>query len=283
MAYSLESVFKAARETQAKSLEAAASAVSSEPAVKGSTAQAAARNSTPADQAAMSPALRLWRPPSFDPRAERGLSEQSARSHAAVAPLPTVEEVEAIRAEAYKLGLDAGYEAGHQEGHREGFMAGHEEGMKRGHEEGYQASYSRGEAELAQLTQALQSMIDALEGMPQAIAEPLNELAFQVAERLSAKEGMDRGPFIAAIQEALTHFPKPGETMFLRVRPEDAQTWQRIAHESSLPFSSKLILDDHLPDGHAYVEIHGARLNVGYEARRAIARTALGLDESNDQ
>jgi hypothetical protein len=40
------------------------------------------------------------------------------------------------------------------------------------------------------------------------------------------------------------------------------------------------LFDENVPPGHAYVEAQGTRLDIGIEARRALVRTALGLDVS---
>ena len=91
---------------------------------------------------------------------------------------------------------------------------------------------------------------------------------------------MDRGPFVAAVQEALMRLPKPGEKLFFRLRQEEADSWKRALEDPGLPFKCTMVFDESVPKGHAYVEEQGTRLNVGPEARRALVRTALGLDAS---
>lgn len=222
------------------------------------------------EQEELSASLRLWRPPSFDPKVE-----EVPRGR-----LPTVEEVESIRAEAHKLGLDAGYEAGFSEGQKDGFAVGHQAGSERGSQEGYEAGYAEAKEEIAQLVATLNELMQAISDFPSCMGEPLSELALQVAEKLAGKEDMDRGPFTTAIHEALTRLPKPGETLHFRIHPRQYESWKKVLEDPGLAFKCTLIADETLADGHAYVEVSGMRLNIGTEARRALVRTALGLDAS---
>ncbi len=248
MAYSLDSVYKAAEESRAR--------------------RAAEEAEIEKELAAP---LRVWKPPSFDPR---------SKSEPVRAPLPTVQEVEAIRAEAAQLGMQAGHDAGYAAGHKEGFAAGHIDGLQKGHEEGYQAGYDQAKVEIANLTTALTNLIQEIDEFPTAMGEPLVDLAYQIAERLSGREGMDRTPFIMAVQEALMKLPKPGEKLFIRIRPEESDAWKKAADDEGLPFRCILLFDENVPPGHAYVEAQGTRLDIGIEARRALVRAALGLDVS---
>lgn len=76
--------------------------------------------------------------------------------------------------------------------------------------------------------------------------------------------------------------PLPGENVFLRIRKEEVETWNRFVSESGLPFTCTVLLDADVSPGHAYVEIAGARIDVGYEARKALVRSALSLSSPND-
>jgi flagellar assembly protein FliH len=248
MTYSLDSVYKAAEESRAR--------------------RAAEEAEIEKELAAP---LRVWKPPSFDPR---------SKSEPVRAPLPTVQEVEDIRAEAAQLGMQAGHEAGFAAGNKEGFAAGHLDGFQKGHEEGYQAGYDQARAEIANLTEALNNVLHSIDELPTAMGEPLVELAYDIAERLAGQEGMDRSPFVQAVQEALMKLPKPGEKLFIRIRPQESESWKKASDDEGLPFRCILLFDENVPPGHAYVEAQGTRLDIGIEARRALVRTALGLDVS---
>jgi hypothetical protein len=48
--------------------------------------------------------------------------------------------------------------------------------------------------------------------------------------------------------------------------------------DPGLPFNCTILIDADVRPGHAYVEVSGARIDVGQEARLALVRHALGLD-----
>jgi flagellar biosynthesis/type III secretory pathway protein FliH len=118
--------------------------------------------------------------------------------------------------------------------------------------------------------------------MPEAIAEPLTQLSFEIASRLTANASMERAPFVAAVQEALMRLPRPGENLYLRLRAEEVESWKKIVDDPGLPFNCTILVDADVRPGHAYVEVSGARIDVGQEARLALVRHALGLEGATE-
>ena len=92
---------------------------------------------------------------------------------------------------------------------------------------------------------------------------------------------MERGPFVAAVQEALMRLPRPGESLYLRIRSDEVETWKKIVEDPGLPFTCSVLVDADVQGGHAYVEVGGARIDVGTEARKALVFSALGLNPSD--
>jgi hypothetical protein len=72
--------------------------------------------------------------------------------------------------------------------------------------------------------------------------------------------------------------PRPGENLYLRLRAEEVESWKKIVDDPGLPFNCTILVDADVRPGHAYVEVSGARIDVGQEARLALVRHALGLD-----
>lgn len=222
-----------------------------------------------------------WMPPSFDPQPleSRGISSiesgtiQTGAKTRSTSLLPTAEEIETIRKAAFQEGYAQGFQTGNQQGTEEGLQTG----TAAGAQVGYKQAYDDAKADIDSLTKSLQEILVALQGLPEAITQPLNELAYEIALRISGKEAMERGPFVAAIQEALMRLPRPGETLFLRISEADSTVWKRIVEDPGLPFSCSLLLDADVSSGHAFVELDHARIDVGFEARKAIARSLLGL------
>jgi flagellar assembly protein FliH len=212
-----------------------------------------------------------WEIPSFDPPKPPKPPKNPPIQY------PTVEEVEAIRANAYH----EAYELGSNQGFIEGRESGYKEGQEKGYEEGYQKGYLDAHTETNRLHDALKELLLTLDGLPQAISEPLTQLAFEIGIRLSANESMERGPFVAAVQEALMRLPRPGESLYLRIRSDEVETWKKIVEDPGLPFTCSVLVDADVQSGHAYVEVGGARIDVGTEARKALVFSALGLNPSD--
>jgi hypothetical protein len=116
--------------------------------------------------------------------------------------------------------------------------------------------------------------------MTEAFSEPMVQLAFDIAVRISASDTMTRIPFVMAIQEALMRLPRPGTTLYLRICEEEQVTWKKIIEDPGLPFKCTLLIDADTKIGHAYVEVEGARIDIGKAARIALVRSALGLDQA---
>jgi flagellar assembly protein FliH len=202
-----------------------------------------------------------WNPPSFDEAA--GLAEGGAWR------LPTADEVDSMHRQAREKGREEGYAQGMADGYAAGFDQGREEGR--------QAAYQATLAELTDLSSALAASLEVLREVPQTLGPALTELAYDIARRLSGREGMERAPFLAAVQEALMRLPRPGETLFVRMGPGSVEAWQALLQDAALPFSCEITLDHSVGPGHAFVELDGARVNVGGLAREALLRMALGL------
>ena len=217
--------------------------------------------------------LTKWQPPSFDP------PKPLKKPKAPPILYPTVEEVEAIRTQARQDAYDVGLSEGFTKGRNDGF----EQGQSQGYETGYKDGYTQAEAETKRLHASLQTILEAIDGMTDAIAEPMIQLSYDIAYRIAANENMTRGPFVAAIQEALMRLPRPGTSLYLRIREEDQVTWKKIIDDPGLPFSCTLLIDADVQTGHAFVEVDGARINVGREARIALVRSSLGLPLSKEQ
>lgn len=203
--------------------------------------------------------VRPWNPPLFDGNGELRL--------------PTVGELDSIRSGVHKNASEHGREDGFAKGMAEGYAAGFDQGRQ----EGRDAAFNESAGQIAELTAALHSAFDVLRDVHESIGPDLTELAYEIAQRLSGRESMERGPFLAAVQEALMRLPRPGETLFVRLAPESVELWQAVLQDPALPFSCQIQLDPSVGVGHAFVEIDGARINVGALARKALLNMALGL------
>lgn len=193
-----------------------------------------------------------------------------------VKPALTEDEIEAIKTQAHVIG----YEAGYQDGFRTGKEDGHRQGTEAGASVGYQQAYSDAQPEIERVTKALKDVLQTISGIPETVTGLVNEMVFEVAMRLTGNASMERGPFVAAVRDALVRLPRPGESLFLRINPIDLEVWQKLVEDPSLPFECHMLQDAEVFAGHAYVEFNGARVDIGANAREALIRNALGLPQA---
>ena len=221
-----------------------------------------------------------WDLPSFDAVTETPASQLS---EVAAPALPTVDEIQNIRAKAHQEGFARGLQEGLAEGRAQGVELGRQDGLELGRTDGFQSGYQQGyqsgatdlEHQLASLRQVLATLSD----LPSEIESALTAWVYEAAVRISGQLELDRSMFAAAVQEALMRLPRPGEQLFVRVSPQDMSMWNRLL-DDSLSFQAVLQPDPELQAGHAYVEVAGTHLDVGEKARRALVRSALGLLET---
>ena len=204
-----------------------------------------------------------WIPPSFDPPVPEPEPEII---------WPTVDEIEALREAARREGFETGRREGHAKGQAEGFTQGFEQGLGEGKDQAY-ADHS---GQIEMLVGTLQMYIDELSALPATILEPVADLAWSIAQRLTLSEHIDRAPFLHAVEEALMRLPAPGENLLLRVPPEQRAVWDEFLTRSGLPFRVDLLVDADQDSG-AFLEVAGTKIDVGPEARRALVKMAMGL------
>lgn len=223
-----------------------------------------------------------WDLPSFD--AVSSTDVPGSRVDMPAAPvLPTVDEIQSIRAKAHQEGFSRGLQEGLAEGRAQGHELGKQEGFEQGRSEGFQSGYQQGyqggALDLEQQLKSLREVLGTLSDLPDEIESALTSWVYETAVRLAGRVELDRSIFAAAVQEALMRLPRPGEHLFVRVSPQDMAMWSRLV-DDSLSFKAVLQPDPELLAGHAYVEVGGTHLDVGEQARRALVKSALGLLET---
>ena len=126
-------------------------------------------------------------------------------------PMPTVEEIEAIR------------EAARQEG----YAQGHAEGRAAGHEAGYQDGLDTGRleaaAELTHLQNIATTFGDAVTQADEAISNDVLELALHLARNM-VRTAFEVRPelILAVVREAIDYLPTLQQPAVLTLHPEDA-------------------------------------------------------------
>jgi flagellar assembly protein FliH len=127
-------------------------------------------------------------------------------------PLPTAEELEAIRAAAHAEGYDEGYDEGRAAGH----AAGHADGVNEGQ--------AQARAELAHLQAIAATFGAAVSNADEAISGDVLDLALHLA-RAMLRTALDVKPelVIPVVREAIEYLPSLQQPALLVLHPQDAE------------------------------------------------------------
>jgi flagellar assembly protein FliH len=126
-------------------------------------------------------------------------------------PMPTVEEIEAIR------------EAARQEGYAEGHAAGSAAGHEAGYQDGLAMGRAEAAAELGHLQDLATTFGDAVTRADEAISNDVLELALHLARNM-VRTAFEVRPelILAVVREAIDYLPTLQQPALLILHPEDA-------------------------------------------------------------
>lgn len=139
---------------------------------------------------------------------------------------PTLEEIEAIRQNAYEEGLEQGkaegLEKGYQEGFEKGQAEGHEQGQLAGHQEGLQAGEAIIQEQVAVWQQLMQQLHAPVDSVQQELQKELVALSVGLS-RAVIKQEVSTNPEVIfqALAEALKVLPIGEKSYQIRMNPED--------------------------------------------------------------
>ncbi len=171
-------------------------------------------------------------------------------------PMPTVEELEAIR------------EAARQEG----FAQGHEEGIAAGHASGYQDGLAQGRAEAAGELTHLQALAttfgQAVTQADEAIAHDVLELALHLARNM-VRTAFDVRPdyIIPVVREAIDYLPTLQQPALLMLHPEDALLVREHIGEALDKSGWRVIEDEHIARGGCRVDTASNQIDAQIASR----------------
>lgn len=152
--------------------------------------------------------------------------------------LPTLEEVEAIRKqaydEAYAEGMEQGRLDGFEQGHEDGFLKGKAEGYEEGSEKGYADGMQQGEREVNDILSRLNSILALLHEPIAAQHEELEAVLYDLLTHLVTlvtrqELSVDSSVITQIIQDSLAALPRNSERIRVFVNPDD----YNLAHEQA--------------------------------------------------
>jgi flagellar assembly protein FliH len=182
-------------------------------------------------------------------------------------PMPTAEELEAIRMAAHDEGYAEGLEAGQAEGH----AAGYEEGLALGRAEAAE--------ELEHLRRLATTFGDAVNEADAAITNDVLELALHLARGM-VRTAFDVKPdlIIPVVREAIDYLPNLQQPALLILHPEDALVVKSgIGHELDKN-GWRIVEDDTIARGGCRVDTASNQIDAQLAARWQRLTQALGKD-----
>ncbi|MCY7294431.1 flagellar assembly protein FliH [Alteromonas sp. a30] len=139
---------------------------------------------------------------------------------------PTLEEIEAIRQNAYEEGLEQGTQEGLEKGYQEGFekgqAEGHEQGVQAGQEQGLQAGEAIIQEQVGVWQELMQKLHTPVESVQQELQKELVALSVGLA-RAVIKQEVKTNPDVIfqALAEGLKVLPIGEKSYQIRMNPED--------------------------------------------------------------
>ncbi len=221
-------------------------------------------------------AFDLWALPSFDPQvepAEVPVSPEEAAEQAQ-APVGGAAEGEDVALEDVKpLTLDE-LEAIRQDAYNEGFTTGEKDGFHAGQLKAKQESEIALAAKMAGLEQLMAQLFEPIAEQDQQLEEAMvNLLSHMVRQVIQRELKSDSSQITQVLREALKLLPMGGATVRIHLNPQDFEMIKalRERHEETW----RILEDETLLPGGCKVESELSRIDATVEARLALALKQL--------
>lgn len=213
-----------------------------------------------------------WALPSFDPEVEAiPEPEPAPEVPAEPEPVPQSEEVEI---ESVKpLTLDE-VEAIRQDAYNEGFATGEKDGFRAGQLKARQEAEVALAGKLEQLEQVMGHLMEPIGEQDRDVEQALVELVSQMARQVIQRElSIDSSQIRTVLREALKLLPMGASNIRIHINPQDFEQVKalRERHEESW----RILEDESLQPGGCRVESESSRIDASLETRLALALKQL--------
>ena len=212
-----------------------------------------------------------WALPSFDPQVELPVEPEPEPE---AAPEEAQAQVEEVAVEDVKpLTLDE-LEAIRQDAYNEGFATGEKDGFRAGQLKAKQEADAALADKLAALEQLMGHLLEPIAEQDQALEQGMVNLVIQVARQVIQRElTSDSTQIRHVLREALKLLPMGASNVRIHVNPQDFEVIKalRERHEESW----RILEDDSLLPGGCRVESENSRIDATIETRMAQALKQL--------
>ncbi len=202
-----------------------------------------------------------------------GFSHRAGKSEAVnieeeIAPILTVDEIEAMQKQAY----DEAFSQGKTEGYQQGFDQGFNEGSKKGYEENVELLQNK-TAEFASLIESLNEPFKTLDD---EVERELVKLSIGIATQIIRREiKLDPGQVVAAVREAINVLPLSSQKIYLYLHPEDAELVRTALSLDEMSTTWGVIEDPLITRGGCKVDSDVSHIDATVENRLAAVVAAL--------
>ena len=212
-----------------------------------------------------------WAIPSFDPEVETPPEPEPEPAPAVEAEQPQMEEV-AVE-DVKPLTLDE-LEAIRQDAYNEGFATGEKDGFRAGQLKAKQEADAALAGKLAQLEQLMTHLMEPIASQDQAVEHGLVNLVSQMTRQVIQRElTTDSSQIRHVLREALKLLPMGASNVRIHIHPQDFEQVKalRERHEESW----RILEDESLQPGGCRVESEHSRIDASIETRLALALKQL--------
>lgn len=219
-----------------------------------------------------------WALPSFDPAVEAAPEPEPEPQQAEPEPISQVEDV-AVE-EVKPLTLDE-VEAIRQDAYNEGFATGEKDGFRAGQLKAKQEADTLLQGKVAQLEQVMTQLFEPIAEQDQAVEQGLINLVSQMTRQIIQRElSTDSSQIRHVLREALKLLPMGASNVRIHINPQDFDLVKalRERHEESW----RILEDDALQPGGCRVESEQSRIDATVETRLALALKQL-FDQQRSQ
>ncbi|MCL1141686.1 flagellar assembly protein FliH [Shewanella gaetbuli] len=205
---------------------------------------------------------------------KHGAAYKSDRPKADLPPqMPTMAEIEAIRADAEREGFEQGQQQGLQQGleqgRLEGLAQGHQEGFAQGEQQGYEAGMTKAEELMQQFSGLINQFEQPLVILDTEVEAEVVSMAISMAKAVIQQE-LKTHPehIVATIRHGVDALPIKEQKVKIRLHPDDANLVTNLYGQQQLQQNDWFVeIDPSLSQGDVFIESLRSSVNLSVAQR----------------
>jgi flagellar assembly protein FliH len=186
--------------------------------------------------------------------------------------LPTIEEIDAIRKEAYQEGLSQGKQVGRKEGYEKGFLEGEKNGTEQGISKGHQQGLKQGIQEASDLREQINAIIHQAQFPLNLIQEEMERQLLQLVSMLAKKVIMEEikvypEHVLAALKMGIKALPLLHQDLKIALHQDDADLVRKYFEDQEQPLNGDIVVNSDLKPGDVIINTEFSYINLCLDKR----------------